>query len=74
MVNWLTQAPKRRADIINSISFDTAFDPTAIEKDWYVTLALQAVFQTEWAGEIVFKGGTSLSKAWGLITRFSYPK
>lgn len=44
---------------------------TAIEKDWYVTLALSVVFSTEFAEHLVFKGGTSLSKGWALIERFS---
>jgi len=44
---------------------------TAIEKDWWVTLVLGMVFATEFAGHLVFKGGTSLSKGWKLIERFS---
>lgn len=44
---------------------------TAIEKDWYVTLALSIVFTSEFAEHLVFKGGTSLSKGWHLIERFS---
>ncbi|MEX2589982.1 MAG: hypothetical protein WD334_07230 [Chitinophagales bacterium] len=35
---------------------------TAVEKDWYVTLALSIVFSTKFAEHLVFKGGTSLSK------------
>ncbi|HUX58965.1 MAG TPA: nucleotidyl transferase AbiEii/AbiGii toxin family protein [Bacteroidales bacterium] len=46
----------------------------AAEKDWWVVRTLQVVFQTEIAPYTVFKGGTSLSKAWNLIDRFSYPK
>ena len=71
MLNWLALSERRRADIINNINFRTGLAVPAIEKDWYVTLALYAVFQTQWANEIVFKGGTSLSKAWRLINRFS---
>lgn len=44
---------------------------TAVEKDWWVTLALNIVFATEFAEHLVFKGGTSLSKGWNLIERFS---
>jgi len=41
-----------------------------IEKDYFVTEALRILEQT--AGKlIIFKGGTSLSKGWGLIERFS---
>lgn len=41
-----------------------------IEKDYYVTEALRQIQQT--AGDkIIFKGGTSLSKGWNIIQRFS---
>lgn len=43
----------------------------AVEKDLWVMIALQAIFSTELAAHLVFKGGTSLSKAWGIIERFS---
>ena len=41
-----------------------------IEKDYYVTEALRIV-ATKWPTQMIFKGGTSLSKGWGLIERFS---
>jgi hypothetical protein len=41
-----------------------------IEKDYYVTEALR-IIATRWQNNIVFKGGTSLSKGWNLIERFS---
>lgn len=44
--------------------------PAIIEKDYYVTEALRALAAI--AGEqIIFKGGTSLSKGWDLLERFS---
>jgi predicted nucleotidyltransferase component of viral defense system len=44
--------------------------PAIIEKDYYVTEALRIVSLT--AGDkVIFKGGTSLSKGWNLIQRFS---
>jgi hypothetical protein len=44
--------------------------PAIIEKDYYVTEALRIIAQT--AGDkVIFKGGTSLSKGWNLIQRFS---
>jgi hypothetical protein len=71
MIQWLELPRERRIEIINQVSINTGFVVEAIEKDWWVTLALRAVFNTEWAAYLVFKGGTSLSKGWGLITRFS---
>lgn len=41
----------------------------AIEKDWWVSAILMALSKTSWADFLQFKGGTSLSKAWGLISR-----
>ncbi len=42
-----------------------------IEKDYWVTLILKAVFENEIGKETVFKGGTALSKCNSLIKRFS---
>jgi len=42
-----------------------------IEKDYWVTNALRTIFLHEIGKETVFKGGTSLSKCFGLIKRFS---
>jgi hypothetical protein len=41
-----------------------------VEKDYYVTEALRIV-ASHFPDQVVFKGGTSLSKGWGLIDRFS---
>jgi len=44
--------------------------PAIIEKDYYVTEALRIIASA--AGDkVIFKGGTSLSKGWNLIRRFS---
>ncbi len=43
----------------------------AIEKDWWVVQTLRIIFEMEIGKHLLFKGGTSLSKAWGLINRFS---
>ena len=42
-----------------------------IEKDYWVTLILKAVFENEIGEAVVFKGGTALSKCSRLIKRFS---
>lgn len=42
-----------------------------VEKDYWVTLALFSMFKAEVGKEIVFKGGTALSKCNNLIDRFS---
>lgn len=43
----------------------------AVEKDWWVTEMLRIVFSLPYAEAFVFKGGTSLSKGYDLINRFS---
>lgn len=42
-----------------------------IEKDWWVTVTLKALFQTDCREWLIFKGGTSLSKGFNIIERFS---
>ena len=44
--------------------------PAIIEKDYYVTEALRAIAMSV-GDKLIFKGGTSLSKGWNLIQRFS---
>ena len=43
----------------------------AVEKDWWVAQTLSILKNTEIGKHLVFKGGTSLSKAWDVIERFS---
>ena len=42
-----------------------------IEKDYWVTLALNRIFTADIGKEAVFKGGTALSKCYNIIERFS---
>jgi len=43
-----------------------------VEKDFWVCFVLDYLFhRSKWQQDIAFKGGTSLSKAYGLIQRFS---
>lgn len=44
---------------------------SATEKDWWFTHTLSVIFSMDCANALTFKGGTSLSKAWNLIQRFS---
>lgn len=49
---------------------DRGLRPAIIEKDYYVTEALRELSLAA-GNHLIFKGGTSLSKGWGLIDRFS---
>ena len=42
-----------------------------VEKDYWVSYVLRALADSPYRDQVVFKGGTSLSKAYGLIERFS---
>ena len=69
--NWLTLSKERRIEILNQATELTGLPSVAIEKDWWVTMVLNASFSLPYSKNIVFKGGTSLSKGWNLIERFS---
>jgi predicted nucleotidyltransferase component of viral defense system len=71
MNNWQALKSERQQLIIENIANQTGLSPHAIEKDWWVTMVLKALFETSCAEHLVFKGGTSLSKGWNLIERFS---
>jgi len=45
--------------------------PHLLEKDVWIVQLLQILFATEYGSELTFKGGTSLSKAYNAIRRFS---
>ena len=42
-----------------------------VEKDYWITLVLSRLAKNKYVDEAVFKGGTSLSKGYNLIERFS---
>ena len=58
-------------DAIRAASKHLNINEIFIEKDYWITLVLNRLSKTKFASETVFKGGTSLSKGFGLINRFS---
>lgn len=61
-----------RLDVLDRVSAETGIrQREVIEKDWWVTAVLRALFGLPYAASLSFKGGTSLSKCWHLIDRFS---
>lgn len=44
---------------------------SAVEKDWWVVQTLAVIFSMDCSNALIFKGGTSLSKGWNIIQRFS---
>ena len=66
----MSQPPE--PELIEVIAADLGVDPAFVEKDWYaVRLAAVVAGTAEREAYPVFSGGTSLSKAYGLIQRFS---
>ncbi len=71
MTEWLNLSDTDRILSLNQTSAKSGLPVKALEKDWWVTLTLKAVFESEFSPHLQFKGGTSLSKCWNLINRFS---
>lgn len=68
---WLKLTTRTKQNIFSEVSKEIGLPDAAVEKDWWIMRTLEVIFSTEIAPFTVFKGGTSLSKAWGLIERFS---
>ena len=63
-------APDR--DLVRRVAADLAVDPAFVEKDWAAVQVIATIAELEIDGFMpVFSGGTCLSKAYGLIQRFS---
>ena len=71
MTRWIDNSIADRLYILDHISSLKDITPESVEKDWWVTAVLQCVFELTAAPYMYFKGGTSLSKGWRLIDRFS---
>lgn len=62
---------QEQKDIFSEIEGMKHISAQAVEKDWWICIVLRALFSTVFAENMIFKGGTSLSKGWYLIERFS---
>jgi len=60
-----------RADLFRAVGEKRGLGPSLIEKDFWVCWTLKRVFQCPGLPGILFKGGTSLSKVFRAIQRFS---
>ena len=60
-----------RINYIDGLTLEYNLSTVAIEKDWWITAVLRALFTLPYAEHLSFKGGTSLSKCYNLIERFS---
>ena len=71
MNRWYNIPKETKVNAYTQIGEATGMAAHAVEKDWWVVQTLAIIFEMEIGEHLVFKGGTSLSKAWGLIERFS---
>jgi len=76
MNTWYQYSDEERSQMLdiafrNSSQKQQGLSLAIIEKDWWVTMVLKALFASSVREFLSFKGGTSLSKGWHIIERFS---
>ena len=71
MNNYFQLSKEQQQMVLTQAANKTGLPVQAVEKDLWVTMVLQMVFTLPVANHLVFKGGTSLSKVWKVIRRFS---
>ena len=71
MKHWQQLNINDRFDVLEITSANNNLPQLAVEKDWWVTMVMKALTKTRHFNLMSFKGGTSLSKGWNLINRFS---
>ena len=71
MNKFLTLTEAQRRTVFEQTAIRIKLPVASIEKDFWVTEILNILYSLPYADRMVFKGGTSLSKVWGVIRRFS---
>lgn len=65
-------AEQQRREVFQEAAYRLGVVPAIVEKDFWVTWVLAKLFEDDFLSQhLMFKGGTSLSKVYGLIERFS---
>lgn len=67
----LHEAPDAYLELIQATATHIGIPAVHVEKDYWVTRVLKRLHESDYREAVVFKGGTSLSKAHRLIERFS---
>jgi hypothetical protein len=71
-LEFLNRLESERTPFLQETAARRGLLPVMVEKDFWVSWTLAALFaHPEFGGQLVFKGGTSLSKVFGVIDRFS---
>ena len=68
---FLSLGRRERADILRTVAARSGRSAVILEKDIWICWVLQALFSMPDPHPMAFKGGTSLSKVYGVIDRFS---
>ena len=72
MKNFIAMPEERRKLVYTQTGARLNLTEVAVEKDFWVCWMLGKLFRlSSWGKHMTFKGGTSLSKGWKLIERFS---
>jgi hypothetical protein len=72
VLDFARRAPDDRASVFLEAGARQGIGAHVVEKDFWVCWLLRLIFDdAELGGHLVFKGGTSLSKVFGIIRRFS---
>jgi hypothetical protein len=72
LLEFLALSPEERRPYFTKAAAHMNLPPNLIEKDFWVSFLLDLLFKLPSIGKsLTFKGGTSLSKVYGIIRRFS---
>jgi len=71
MAEFFELSAEERLEALAQAADASGRPPHLLEKDVWVVWCLRHLFAEPYAPHLVFKGGTSLSKAYGVIQRFS---
>ncbi|MFN0056500.1 MAG: nucleotidyl transferase AbiEii/AbiGii toxin family protein [Planctomycetales bacterium] len=69
-LGFLALLAEERRLYVEQAATRRSLSPVILEKDFWVCWLLSVLFESKFAGNLVFKGGTSLSKVFGIIDRF----
>lgn len=69
--SWFSLGSTDQAEALEYAAARTGRPAHLLEKDIWVVWVLSVIYESELAGKLTFKGGTSLSKAYRIINRFS---
>ncbi|MEI6187726.1 MAG: nucleotidyl transferase AbiEii/AbiGii toxin family protein [Alphaproteobacteria bacterium] len=71
MPQYIDLSSEEKNELLFRASAATKISPILLEKDYWVSSLLNLIFQMDESKNMIFKGGKSLSKCYGLIQRFS---